>query len=503
MIEIEFLYIWNNNTIIQANYTDKFKDVLQKLRFKLNMNLNSVHYLYNGTIITNINLTINEIIKSFDKQNNKMSIQIIDLEKNEENDINIKTKQVICPQCKTIAKMDINNYRIRIYNCINNHDIKNILLENFEKDQKINISKIICDECKNRNKGNSYKQIFYRCITCKLNLCPIYKEKHDDNHGIINYDDINYICEKHNYTYSFYCKNCKKNICILCEKEHENHEIMSYGKIIPNKEEIKNNLNIFKNKIGIFNKEINDIIDNLINVVDNIGILYNIFENIIKMNNYKNYEMIQNLNDINININKYTKDLDEISEEKYLNKKFEKIIKIYANIKNKNINEYLDLFKNNNINNYNNMNNFNMNFNNFNNLKSQNFQNDLLYMNNNINNINLNNNYNNNNNFNIMNKNFNLNNNMNNNMLNNNIFKDDTIFVSFTFKRNNKQIYIDINPNKTFLDAIKMLEKKYNLSFVIPKNKFYFKKKEITTDKFTKKLKQLYIEDSSDISILD
>ena len=56
MVEIEFLYIWNNNTIIQANYTDKFKDVLQKLRFKLNMNLNSVHYLYNGTIITNINL---------------------------------------------------------------------------------------------------------------------------------------------------------------------------------------------------------------------------------------------------------------------------------------------------------------------------------------------------------------------------------------------------------------------------------------------------------------
>ena len=102
------------------------------------MNLNSVHYLYNGTIITNINLTINEIIKSFDKKNNKMSIQIIDSEKNEENDINIKPKQVICPQCKTIAKMDINNYRIRIYNCINNHDIKNILLENFEKDQKIN-----------------------------------------------------------------------------------------------------------------------------------------------------------------------------------------------------------------------------------------------------------------------------------------------------------------------------------------------------------------------------
>ena len=67
MVEIEFLYIWNNGTKIQANYTDKFKDVLQKLKVKLNINLNSVYYLYNGNIITNINLTINEIIKRIDK----------------------------------------------------------------------------------------------------------------------------------------------------------------------------------------------------------------------------------------------------------------------------------------------------------------------------------------------------------------------------------------------------------------------------------------------------
>ena len=67
MVEIEFLYIWNNGTKIQANYTDKFKDVLQKLKVKLNIYLNSVYYLYNGNIITNINLTINEIIKRIDK----------------------------------------------------------------------------------------------------------------------------------------------------------------------------------------------------------------------------------------------------------------------------------------------------------------------------------------------------------------------------------------------------------------------------------------------------
>ena len=268
-----------------------------------------------------------------------MTVQIIDSDKKENNDINIKPKQVICPLCKTIAKMSINDYRIRIYDCKNNHDINNISLENFEKEQKINISKIICDECKNKNKGNSYKQIFYRCINCKKNLCPICKENHNE-HGVINYDDMNYICEKHNYAYSFYCKNCKNNICILCEKEHENHDIISYGKVIPNKEEIKDNLNIFKKKIELFNKEVHDIINNLIKVVDNFEILYKIFESIIKMNNYKNYEMIKNLNDININ--KYIKDLEEIIEEKYLNKKFEKIITIYANLINKNVNEYLD-----------------------------------------------------------------------------------------------------------------------------------------------------------------
>ena len=116
--------------------------------------------------------------------------------------------------------------------------------------------------------------------------------------------------------------------------------MISFGKIIPKKEEVINNLNIFKKKIELFNKEINDIINDLVKVKVNFKILYQLLENIIKMNYFKNYEMIQNLNDINIY--KYIKDIGKIIEEKYLNKKFEKIIKIYTNLINKNINEYLD-----------------------------------------------------------------------------------------------------------------------------------------------------------------
>ena len=38
---------------------------------------------------------------------------------------------------------------------------------------------------------------FYICKTCNKNICPLCKSNHDKNHKIINYDDKDYICEKH------------------------------------------------------------------------------------------------------------------------------------------------------------------------------------------------------------------------------------------------------------------------------------------------------------------
>ena len=82
--------------------------------------------------------------------------------------------------------LQINNFKVRLYDCINEHDIDEISLEEFEDTQKIDESKIICQDCKNMNKSNSDNKSFFRCNSCKMNLCPICKNRHKNNHYIIN-----------------------------------------------------------------------------------------------------------------------------------------------------------------------------------------------------------------------------------------------------------------------------------------------------------------------------
>ena len=518
MAQIEFIYN-GMTTIILCRYIEKFEDILQKLSSKIKIDLDSVYFLYSGKVINNKTLTIGKIINSLDKLSNRMSIQIVDIENKEENNIIVKSTYVICPECKESAKIRIKDYRIRIYDCINRHD-KNISLEEYEKTQKINLSQIICNECKLKNKGNTYKQIFYRCNTCKKNLCPICKEKHQENHNIINYDEKNYICEKHNYPFALYCKTCKINICILCENEHDNHETISFGKIIPNKEKIKNNMKEFKNKIDSFNKNIKEIIDELNKIIINIEILYKICEDILKNNNFKNYENLHNLNNIKEEI--FIKDLNEIIEDNNMNNKFKNIMNIHDKIMNKapietNNNIINGKFMENLSLNNNNLNNNNMNMNNVNNMK-MNFANNMNI--NNVNNMNMNNfnkigicnNFDNMNinNFNNMKNNAYINNNFNIPFMNannnsdkkNNQEKEELIFVTFTFKKNKKQIYIDVDKNETFRSALIILEDKYDWLKSIPNKRYTFNNKIIRTSDYGKKLCQLGIDEYSDIFML-
>ena len=105
----------------------------------------------------------------------------------------------------------------------NGHEIKDIIIEEYENIQGIDISKIKCNKCEN-NKSNTYNNEFYRCIKCKVNICPLCKSKHDKNHNIINYENKNYICENHNEILIKYCNDCKKNICISCSNEHKSRK---------------------------------------------------------------------------------------------------------------------------------------------------------------------------------------------------------------------------------------------------------------------------------------
>ena len=140
----------------------------------------------------------------------------------------VRSNDVICPKCKEICKYEIKDYKIKLYDCKNGHITDNIKLDEFNNTQNIDISQIKCDKCKNKSKFDTFNHEFYICYDCNMNLCPLCKSIHDNTHSIINYDNKNYICNKHNEIYIKYCEDCKKDICLSCINEHKNHRGISY-----------------------------------------------------------------------------------------------------------------------------------------------------------------------------------------------------------------------------------------------------------------------------------
>ena len=152
-------------------------------------------------------------------------------------------------------------------NCKNGHNISDIKINEFENTQIIDISKIVCDECKEKNKGEAKNNEFYKCITCNINLCTLCKTKHDNNHKIIDHNNINYICNIHNETFTRYCNDCKINICMVCEKEHKGHKGVSLGEIISSD---NNYLNELKESIDKLKIELKEIIKKLESIIQNM-----------------------------------------------------------------------------------------------------------------------------------------------------------------------------------------------------------------------------------------
>ena len=79
-----------------------------------------------------------------DKRDKKIIIYVIEEEKENNNDIIIKSKDIICKECKEPCRIEIEDYKIKLYECPNNHMNDNIKLIDFDNTQNINISKIKC-----------------------------------------------------------------------------------------------------------------------------------------------------------------------------------------------------------------------------------------------------------------------------------------------------------------------------------------------------------------------
>ena len=301
------------NTIMQCKANEKLKDIFKNFIFKVKAENKILIYMYNGNIIQNIELTFNEVANPEDKKRNKMNILVVEDEIPEppQQDYIIKSNNIICPECKENIKFNIEDYVINLFECKNKHDKDNIFLDKFDSTQNINISEIICQNCRKYNKGNVHNNIFYKCNICKKDLCPICYSNHDKNHNAINYDDKYYICEQHSKAFMGYCDDCKENMCIYCEQNHNGHNIITYGKLIPDNNKRNNmlkKLDEMKNKL---NEDINNIILKLNKVKDNFEIYYNINKNIINNFNKEkiNYEILYNIN--NIKNNDIIKDINK------------------------------------------------------------------------------------------------------------------------------------------------------------------------------------------------
>ena len=204
IIEITFTYN-GQNKIIESEQDEKMINIYEKYAKEIKVDLNNLYFLYNGSMITKEK----ELKTIINRNQNIINIIVCELDNDEENEIKlIQSKDIICPICNEICLINFNDYRITFSDCKNGQRFTKIMLDEFFDFQKIDESKIICDNCDGEDKTKKSEvnnNLFYKCYTCNINLCPLCKNKHEKNydkkHLIINYDIKNYLCNEHGERY--------------------------------------------------------------------------------------------------------------------------------------------------------------------------------------------------------------------------------------------------------------------------------------------------------------
>ena len=75
--------------------------------------------------------------------------------------------------CKENIKLELIDYKVYLSECKNKHSF-NLLINEFEENQNIDLTKIKCNICK-KTKKETYNNEMNKCINCKINLCPLCK----------------------------------------------------------------------------------------------------------------------------------------------------------------------------------------------------------------------------------------------------------------------------------------------------------------------------------------
>ena len=148
---VEFIYE-ETPKIIQCNTKEKMENIIERFTSKIDIkDKKSLFYLYSGNTI-NEELTLKELIGKNSSDLKKIEILVYsNYQTPSGTDVFIKSKNIICPECKDDIRLKINDYKIYLYDCKNGHKFNDILLNEFEETQKINISNIKCNKCNIKN----------------------------------------------------------------------------------------------------------------------------------------------------------------------------------------------------------------------------------------------------------------------------------------------------------------------------------------------------------------
>ena len=362
MSEIKVTFIFKDQKIdISTNNDDTVQNILSIFASKQNRNVDDFDYLNNGEKITNFET------KKLSELNDKDNI--INISVYEKNELNKNSNQqdkenlivsnhIICPKCKNMGEIDIDNFKISITNCDNNHSTPELYMNDFINTQYIDESKIICNECKKTEKDlNNLNEIEINKLllcSCGKIICQKcyqlhneekekYQEENSKIHFSIEYRDKYFFCLDHNMIYTRYCHNCRKNICDICEKEHNKHRIEIFKKISPDKRFIKklNDLNEeFIIKVQNFNNELNELINKINNISNNIQknlrMLILIANKVIDDYNLTkiNYQTIQNVKVVYNNLidSPIIKSIDSFLENENSGSKINNLLDMYTKI---------------------------------------------------------------------------------------------------------------------------------------------------------------------------
>ena len=356
-------------TSILCSENEKMEEICKRFATKIQTDITNLIFLYSGNTI-NLHNSLSQIMNNIDKQRKVVSILV--------NTINTitKTKTItnliksdipICPECSETIKFDVNNYQIYLSQCRNGH-IKYLPIDEYEKTQYIDLNKIICKSC-GTNKNKVYDNKMYMCYTCNSVLCPLCKNNHDKKHAVVNYDFKNFLCERHYESYNSYCSYCKVNLCLRCQKYHQEQNIISFGNIFPEKDELLVKLEETKKVIDVFKKDIKEIIKKLNTVKENIEILYDIYYKMItkfdsRKRNYETFmsinsfntnmvfQAVQQINQTNTNINNLNNNfqaVQQINQTQDTNQKIQSILSMYNQMKQQNNTMMMEQNQNNGI----------------------------------------------------------------------------------------------------------------------------------------------------------